>query len=633
MTEAFKQGFLTKLAQEPDVREPVQFKKLPSEGMRVSPYFKAPVTRGNPSGSPDWMRKSLADQVRKNISQPNQNTFSGPGRANAEAMLAAGKAEQAQRSFQEEVDQVSNTVHNAFRPDLGPAWSIPPKPLQPSAVPPLPVVNDNSNAFVEPKNLNPTIPKGPMDYANEDWSEGNVGGGGAATTAGQMADWGPDSHAQQGFMDRLKAWASQNRKPLMYGGAALAGAGGLYALYKSYQAQKEREEDERMRRRMMFKGASAFELGALERLDSLGMSKVADRLVNEYIKGIPGGLALSLVPGGKAVGGIANLGGLISGVTDEKDKMKENNRDLEWVPGVSSRRQGQRLKLVTDASERGGGRSAGSNMLTELIGGYTAPLGGALVGAGVGSALGGGLGTLGGAVAGGAAGGGKGALGGAALGGLGGMGLGTAIGAGVGATAGLSGRLIAAVLAAARRRRSIKDQAGADFGNHALSNLLIPGVGDYNRYKRWGASRNLIEDKEKTPAKGQGPKVPLPPVTKKPITQKKAQATTLRTPAQAAATTNKLGPATRASVMQVPEVAKTVGQAGGLPAVAHLNKLPFPVASTIQAPGKSTTFIPSDPRPMQMLPGPRQDTRLSDIMPGYARVAQRVHPGLWGYKK
>jgi len=62
-------------------------------------------------------------------------------------------------------------------------------------------------------------------------------------------------------------WAKRNQTPLAVGGAALAGGAGLYGLYKSYQAQKQREEDERMRRRMMFKGASdTFIQGVMDKM-------------------------------------------------------------------------------------------------------------------------------------------------------------------------------------------------------------------------------------------------------------------------------------------------------------------------------------------------------------------------------
>ena len=86
------------------------------------------------------------------------------------------------------------------------------------------------------------------------------------------------------------------------------------------------------------------------------------------------------------------------------------------------------------------------------------------------------------------------------------------------------------------------EQASSDSESSAVGNLLVPGLGTYDKYKRLGASRNLIEDAEKSAAFKQGvadkpaqarpglaklvpgtPKLlaPLPPVAKKPITAKK----------------------------------------------------------------------------------------------------------------
>jgi len=332
--------------------------------------------------------------------------------------------------------------------------------------------------------------------------------------------WNSDNKLQQ-----VGDWAKANKNPLMVGGGLLAGGAGLYGLYRAYQAQKEQEEEDRMermmRRRMMFKGASAFEQGVVDRLDAVGMHKVADRLVNEQLRGLVP--ALMLPYGGAAAHSVGQLTGMVN-----PEKYKDNmGWGSELLPGVAGRRTGQRLALVSEESERMGGERAKRNMLSEQFGPTTSMLTSMGIGAGLGgtagAALGGNIGST---------------VSGAGLGALGGLGVSSAA-------------TIAASLAAAiKRRRTMREQADNDKDSNTSANLLIPGVAAYDYYKRLGASRNLIEDKdkEKSAAFQQG------------VMDKLAQ-TTLRTPEQAAATVKKLGPATRASVMKVPEVAKTVAKA------------------------------------------------------------------------
>ena len=193
------------------------------------------------------------------------------------------------------------------------------------------------------------------------------------------------------------------------------------------------------------------------------MNKRSDRLVGEYLR--------SLLPSSLGAGALdpfSYYAGLMQ--KQSPSEYRKGNVNLSFAPLVTANRVGRRQRMVAEESKQRGGRHPTGNLVAEQLPGIGALSGGA-AGVGVGASIG----RLAGRVH-----TGKGALIGAAVGG--------------GASA-ASMMILAPILAAIRKRRTLDEQAAKETGGRIAAKYLVPGVASYDAWKRLGASRNLIEDK------------------------------------------------------------------------------------------------------------------------------------------
>lgn len=188
-----------------------------------------------------------------------------------------------------------------------------------------------------------------------------------------------------------------------------------------------------------------------------GMDKKADRLANELILG---GLSNTLLlPPLSPIGYYTGLMGGEEGTTNK-------SQAYNLLPGVGAYNTGTRVKIVVDESRKRGGRGY-RGILSEHVGPYTSIVASGLAGSLVGALSSKGVGY--------------------------GASAGAAIGGGLGLAAAAGGTLLAALT----KRRSLDEQAATDTGGREAARYLVPGVAKYDYWKRLGASRNLIEDKQK----------------------------------------------------------------------------------------------------------------------------------------
>jgi hypothetical protein len=189
------------------------------------------------------------------------------------------------------------------------------------------------------------------------------------------------------------------------------------------------------------------------------INKQAAGPITENLVGLPANLAAgALLPGANLVGHAATLGGALGGHTSEKE-VKDLNKGYgaSAAPFVAHHRGGQRLRATYDRSQRDNKENSRAlrNILTESFGPLTSSLAAGGIGAGVGAALGEDPAEFG-AIAGG--------------------------GAFVG------GQLAAMAMALAKKRRTAKQQSKEDSEGHSLRNLLVPGAGAYESFKRYGST-------------------------------------------------------------------------------------------------------------------------------------------------
>jgi len=196
-------------------------------------------------------------------------------------------------------------------------------------------------------------------------------------------------------------------------------------------------------------------------------------LVQDHVgASITGGLAGAIVPGGALVNNIGAIHGMVSDVPSE-DGLKEmrDNPGRSWIPGVGASRI---MRKRTGLSRKYG--QGKTNMVSEQFGPWTS----LLASAGVGGALGAGIGALASEVAG--VRGNKGALAG--------LGIGVASGAGLA----LLADLVAMGAAATTPTRTDAEQEAYERSKPTAANFLVPGVGTYNRWKSYG--RILADEKK-----------------------------------------------------------------------------------------------------------------------------------------
>ena len=203
--------------------------------------------------------------------------------------------------------------------------------------------------------------------------------------------------------------------------------------------------------------------------------KVWDQAAPMITGSIAGLNPVTAVANGLAQGVGAGVGLLkkapMDAPADEKDTAGDMSKAL--IPGVGGHRIGKRMRETIDVSDRENGdkSKAVRNVVGELAGpSLVSPL------------------TLG------------------ALGmGAGGLHAGLAgavptspmmtreliVGGLLGAGAGFGIQGLASLLALARKTRSVEDQLEHDRSSHLVSDMLVPGKGIYDQWKRYGASENF----------------------------------------------------------------------------------------------------------------------------------------------
>lgn len=201
-------------------------------------------------------------------------------------------------------------------------------------------------------------------------------------------------------------------------------------------------------------------------------------IATDYLATLPSqALAHSGIPVVSQLGALANMGGAIGGLISDPEKEKNPKTDvLSLVPGVGNYRLSQRSRRVMDESNRRGARGT-ANLVAEAVG----PVTSSIIGAGTGGVLGGALGSLK-----------RDAFGRT----------GVVPGAAVGAIAGgVLPVLIGSIAAGIRRKRTLDEQAAADTKGRAVAKYLVPGLAQYDSFKRLGASSHLDDKSKKTDKK------------------------------------------------------------------------------------------------------------------------------------
>ena len=194
-------------------------------------------------------------------------------------------------------------------------------------------------------------------------------------------------------------------------------------------------------------------------VDAIKLAQYATPITDTALQ-IPGEAILHNVPGVHLISPIATLVGLAS---DEDNSQKDMWKSL--IPGVGAYRMGNRLKTQIKREQRDidnnskyQGASPLSHAISEALGTGTSSLAMAGIGAGLGALA------------------------------SNDKKKGTTIGALTGAGVSAAAILAASIAAAIKRRRTKEEQIEHDKGS-ILKNLLIPGVGTYNSYKRMGRSQ------------------------------------------------------------------------------------------------------------------------------------------------
>lgn len=196
--------------------------------------------------------------------------------------------------------------------------------------------------------------------------------------------------------------------------------------------------------------------------------------VQDYIGGTLSGELAGVLTGG--IGRLANTAGTIHGIASKAPSERElnemnDNPGMSWIPGVGYSRL---IRKRTGLSKKYG--QGKTNMTSETFGPYTA----FLASAGVGGALGAGIGAVASRVN------GSRVDDGAVMG----LGIGAASGAGLA----LLANLVATGAAAVTSTRTDAEQGAYERSNPTAANFLVPGVGVYNAWKSTG--RILADEKE-----------------------------------------------------------------------------------------------------------------------------------------
>lgn len=185
----------------------------------------------------------------------------------------------------------------------------------------------------------------------------------------------------------------------------------------------------------------------------------------EVLLGAVPGMIPYIGPGASTVG---SLKALLEDVDDEAKPHKGVSKNL--IPGVANYRLAKRLKGQAIRQDRKHKGNAVNNLLGERIGPFTAILGATLAGGLTGKGIEALTKNTGARY--------------------------TSKGMLIGAGAGTLSSIIGGIIAGIKRRRTAKEQVEHD-KKLRLSNYLVPGVAEYNSYKRLGRSQGDIDENKK----------------------------------------------------------------------------------------------------------------------------------------
>lgn len=179
----------------------------------------------------------------------------------------------------------------------------------------------------------------------------------------------------------------------------------------------------------------------------------------------------------KVLSSIGSIAGGIEGVMSEDSNLKGNS----LIPGVSQSKQWKRArKTIESALSNDRGTKAVMNATTEALS-PVSTIAPALAGAALGHFLGSSAAKKRGDTGSEAK---RDSIAGAILGGSAGFAI---------------PQIISMLIASSKKRRSVDEQSEHDSTGHAVENLLVPGYGEYNFWKRQGSSRNLIPEEDDSP--------------------------------------------------------------------------------------------------------------------------------------
>lgn len=188
--------------------------------------------------------------------------------------------------------------------------------------------------------------------------------------------------------------------------------------------------------------------------------------VSDALMSVPTAVLSQMIPGGAIVPSLAHIAGLLG---DENNSAGGRYKAL--LPLVGGYRLGNRIKTQVkrelrdiEKSPRNKGARPVAHAVSEYLGGVSSNIGALALGALIGAAVNKKDRQFGGAV-------------------------GSLIGSGVGLTSTLFGSIMAAI----KRRRTKEEQIESD-KRSVLPKYIIPGLAEYDRYKRLGRSQGEIED-------------------------------------------------------------------------------------------------------------------------------------------
>lgn len=182
---------------------------------------------------------------------------------------------------------------------------------------------------------------------------------------------------------------------------------------------------------------------------------------SEFAAGLPGSILTNLVPGGQALDTTAYLAGLLG----DEDNRQRSLGIASFMPGVSAFKRGNRIKTQVNRELRdiaSNDKYKGARPVAHAVAEHLGPGTSVLASGGLGAVLGSMLSKD--------------------------KGRGATVGGALGVGAAGLGHLAAMIAAAAKRRRTKEEQIEADKGS-LLAKYLVPGKAAYGNLKRLGRSQ------------------------------------------------------------------------------------------------------------------------------------------------